>query len=214
MKKRKLVFVAIIATFIFSIVTSFSSSILAESKTANMIRIPTITECLSDGRSSVSGMDSCMRVARPEKIDDCLKIPNTVLNYNFALINCYSLATRFNQNACENLIAVEDRDQCYNQANICKYISSQDLRNQCLQGVEQIRKNELIKMFWQIFGIALYFGSLIGIFFVVIKTIIDHFKRKKVSFLKRIGLIILLLLIWFLTSVFSGLPPFEFRIVY
>jgi len=208
MNNKGLVSVIISVIFIGLALCNFSVS--AEFKTSSqMIRMPTISDCLEN----VESMDTCMNFARPEKTEDCARIPNNLAEYGSVLVNCYSRAMHFDPVACEKLISVEDMDQCYDQANICPNISSQDLKNSCSQRVEQIRKSELVSMFWQIFGVVLYFGSLIGAIVVVIKTWVDY-SKKKISLLKRIILIIFLLLIWFLTAVIAGLPPFAFRIVY
>lgn len=171
----------------------------------------TIKDCLRElhlVKEVVEEVDSCLRYAIPEKLEDCSLLSKNMTDYNEVLTRCYGYAMMFDSSSCEKLnLALEYKDKCYNYANVCSGISSNELKETCEKRVWNLKVDDTISWIKNTCFPFLYILILVAILFIIIKTIIDYIKKKKFKLWKRIVLVVLLIVLWFFVTIIGCFWP-------
>jgi hypothetical protein len=157
--------------------------------------------------SAIKYRDYCFASAVPEKLEDCELIPknSTYENaYEAALTNCHRYAYSFDNASCDKLPLNQTyKESCYISVNQCGSISSLELRDKCFFNTnkcEQISAPELQEKCSQSMvktysGLTLKLAVLVAfavfIIALITRTILDYMRKKPVNVFKRIGLLIL-----------------------
>jgi len=165
--------------------------------------------------------EQCFSYATPINVKDCELLQPDFNNYETLLLKCYSQIAIYNNTACDKLPLNDGNKQlCYVKAGVCNKIADSSQKDNCYnnkldctnivdEGKKTVCTNALNqKNFSSTIGyLSVILVLLILVLFpifvlaIIIKTIIDLFKKKTISLSSwaiRLGLILGLIIIWIL----------------
>jgi len=144
----------------------------------------------------------CRNAFMGRSVDNCTLIPDVLPNYNDILTSCHSYKIYQDNLACEKLPLGQDyKDQCYYERKMCTRIVNNDLKETCNREVRNAMIKSRVSTILMVSATILFFLIPIFLLFLLVKTIIDKVKKKRIRWWLRISIALVLIIIWMILIV-------------